>query len=296
MRFYQTSNNVPGCVVKQNGKYGVISFYGNWLVKPEHYKIQQAFLQDCFNFNDDMVGLEVQPDPILEEQQNRMVMADGSIYEWEPVGRCGDSARFSLYWDARYERPLLCEYMENEDHYVIYAYDEAAFKSSWDMNLELGSFQTGVADTVMVQSVQNWTETDDPEIYALGEPSKRYALFDTKAGTLLTDFFFEDYAACGFREGVLPVKQDGAWRYIDEKGEDLTGRTWLPSAIVEGEEQMYSASNGFVILRTEDGFGLMDVKGHIVIEPKYEDLTQVGPDGLLYVKDGGKWGVAYVLS
>ena len=290
VRYYRTTNGVPGCVAEQKGKYGVLGFDGAWLVKPEHDRIVLSIVPDCENLDLDMLALEIDPNP--DRSAHRIINADGSVYDWIPDGRCGNGNGYSFFWDEKTNRPILCE-PAGKNTYRIYEYNADDLRFSIYLHEELGSVQMGLVNAVLVQSIEGFKKVAGGAS-KLGARSEKHALFDVETGTLLTGFIFDGGASCGFQEGVLPVRQNGKWGYINEKGEYLAKCVYEPSAVVDGEERMYSACNGCVILRTEAGFGLMDTKGNVIVEPQFEDMTQVGPEGLLWVKENGKWGIARV--
>lgn len=87
-----------------------------------------------------------------------------------------------------------------------------------------------------------------------------------------------------FKEGLLAVKVDGKWGYIDESGEFVIEPQFLNAenfqsnrlAIVSAE---WNDENG----DTQELYGVIDKNGNYVIEPKYHTIEKFNEDGVAKV-------------
>ena len=285
VRYYQTSNQIDGCVVKQDGKYGVIRYNGEWLLAPQYESIEYRCTYNWIERdNSPLYGLLVDAHKNTRGYET-VVLEDGGLLTWDPVDACllvGEERR--VFWDLSAEQPVSCEQPMN-DAYLI----EKGSSKYWSNTCALGTYcRPQDTSIIAVQSIDSY-EAVDSEYYRLVGVSQKYGLLDRSTNRMLTGFVYDDVAACGFIEGVLPVKMNGKWGYVDETGAFLAPCVYEASAVEDGKEQMYSACNGYIIIRGAEGYGLMDTKGRIVLKPVYEDLTQANPEGLLWVKSDGKW-------
>ena len=138
-------------------------------------------------------------------------------------------------------------------------------------------------------------------------PKGKYAIaYQSK---LLTDFIYDE---CGsFAEGLLAVKRNGKWGYVDIHGEEIISceydDSWqghFEKYILELDESgdiiksefviigyAYAASEGTVVLRKGFAWKLTDLKGNIILpEGEFEAIRPVY-QGKCWVKKDGKWGV-----
>jgi hypothetical protein len=83
----------------------------------------------------------------------------------------------------------------------------------------------------------------------------------------------------GFSEGVVAVKRDGKWGWIDK-----TGRLFLPP--LASPPDFHEGLSSF----ERDGkWGYMDTRGTVVIQAEWEEAGEFS-GGYAGVKRGGKWG------
>ena len=143
----------------------------------------------------------------------------------------------------------------------------------------------------------------------------RHGIID-KSGKLITEQLFE-WSGWSFSEGLLDVKVNGKWGYVDRNGSmvippkykdargfseglaavafddgrnkwgfiDRNGDVIIPA---EFDDAFYF-SEGLGTIRTNDKIGFIDKSGKIVIEPKFEH-TYGFSEGLAAVRVNGKWG------
>lgn len=116
---------------------------------------------------------------------------------------------------------------------------------------------------------------------------------------LLTDYEYDD---CGsFSDGLLAVRKNGKWGYINKEGEeiipieyDASWDTFVPYENIRTGKTAafcYAATGGYVVLKKGDSWLIKDTAGSTVIdEGKYEALRPVH-NGKCWAKKNGKWGV-----
>ncbi|HIW83268.1 MAG TPA: WG repeat-containing protein [Candidatus Dorea gallistercoris] len=131
-----------------------------------------------------------------------------------------------------------------------------------------------------------------------------YAICD-RDGELVTDFIYEE---CGSASsGLLAVKQDGKWGYVDEQGQvvipleydaSCSYETCVFDYDTENEpetvEYCYAASDGYVPLCKDGEWELRDTSGELAIPSGVFDTIRPVYEGKCWVEKDGKWGVIQV--
>lgn len=138
----------------------------------------------------------------------------------------------------------------------------------------------------------------------------------------VTDYMYED--ACPYSEGLMAVKKDGKWGYVNDKGKEMIPciydgiRVTDPSykyslansainypdsytfdnVINWGNQYQWSfgaaCTEGYVVVKKDGAYGLLDSNNNTIIPfGVFENLTEV-KNGKLFAKKDGKWGVYIV--
>lgn len=124
-------------------------------------------------------------------------------------------------------------------------------------------------------------------------------------GQLMTDFIYEE---CGsVSSGLLAVKQNGKWGYVNEQGEEVipleydascSYETCVFSYNTEEEpeivEYCYAASDGYVPLCKNGEWELRDTSGKLIVPSGVFDTIRPVYDGKCWVEKDGNWGVIQV--
>lgn len=128
----------------------------------------------------------------------------------------------------------------------------------------------------------------------------KYAVYS--GDKLVTDFIYDECGSC--EEGLLAVKKDGKWGYIDETGKEVIpieyDASWkqytssFNNRTSEMEEYCYAASEGYVVLCKENKWELKDTKGKTVIPAGEFEAIRPVYKGKCWVKKDGKWGVLQI--
>lgn len=108
----------------------------------------------------------------------------------------------------------------------------------------------------------------------------KYGFIDSKGKWIIQPDFD---AADDFAEAKARVLKNNKWGYINTAGK----------MIIEPRFRLcYSFLNGYAKATTDNkNWGLIDSKGNFVIEPVYYDITDIGKEGVLAVKEtvSSKW-------
>ena len=81
-------------------------------------------------------------------------------------------------------------------------------------------------------------------------------------------------------ERLLPIKQHGAWGYINKHGEVV---------IAPRFDMAWTFSEGLALVSLDDHYGYIDPSGAMVIEPRFEDAWYFS-EGLAPVQLDDQWG------
>ena len=124
----------------------------------------------------------------------------------------------------------------------------------------------------------------------------KYGLY--KEGKMITDFIYDE---CGsVSEGIIAVKKDGKWGYIDEEGTEVIpieyDASWEQFATYDGNviPFCYAASENYIVLVKDNQWKLVDLNGNTVIPFGVFEAIRPVYQGKCWVKQGGKWGVIKV--
>lgn len=124
-------------------------------------------------------------------------------------------------------------------------------------------------------------------IYEAISPDE-YVVF-VNNGRIVTEHIFED-AGC-FSDGVIPLKLNGKWGYIDGNGKTILPFEFDSIRQPNVNDNIYDASNGYIVVKKDNQYAIFDVTGSLVIN--YGVFEEIRPvyEGMAWVKQDGKWGV-----
>ncbi len=272
IRYAPGTENYQVAVIERDGKFGLIDFEGN-IVQPIEY--ESIGLQETeYNKGDAML--------CAYSPAATVFAADGSIAEVE-LSAWGYDAEAKPYW-------------YNGEFTSYSEATELGYEESWHRKTNrLGTLVFERQRVIAVQEIREFI-TNEYGVKDVELVSPNYALLDYETKTLLTDFIYEDCSYVGFVDGVLPVKKDGKWGYVNEKGETLTEFIYDASEIVDSGAtplvRLYASTNGYTVVRKGDAWGLIDNRGNTVVEPIYQGISQVDDKGRFWIEKNGKWWVA----
>ena len=145
------------------------------------------------------------------------------------------------------------------------------------------------------QSNNNYkTNREDADVW-LEKNKTKYALW--KDESLISDFIYDE---CGSENsGLLAVKKDGKWGYVDKTGKKIIpieyDASWkeyfadLEQSIQK--DYCYAASEGYVTLVKNNKWEVRTTDNKLVILPGIFEKILPVYDGKCWVKKDGKWGV-----
>ena len=284
IRYYEAADGYDLVVVGKNGKLGVMDYNGNLVTAMRFYSMNIEPTEP----NGDETKIFGYCGCVTEF----WIETDGRETEKGP-GESGRATGADVYWmDGA---PVMFDWDEG---LVEFSYEK--LKSYRCAKNVLGMYTNRVADVIPVNGISSYSENVSPDgekTYSVVISEPKFALLDTRTGKLVTDFVFDGYGGLGFSEGVLPVRKDGKWGYVDESGRMLTDFIYdesLPPVYSSDEEpdpegMMYSALNGYVVVRKGDKWGLIDFQGNTVFDVKYDGFSQADPKGRIWVMSDGKW-------
>ncbi len=280
IRYTPGTVNYQVSVIERDGKFGLIDFKGNIVLPIEYNSIELGETEPNSGATMLCASGSSNVSPVLLE-------ADGTISDIE-ASAWGYDWGGGVYWSNGVPMVWM-----RQDGVVGSTFE--AYKRIWhpEYNL-LGTIALTPSTVVPVQEMKGYTKNEYDET-VVDVVSEKYALLDFTTGKLITDFVYEDYSNVGFVEGVLAVKKDGKWGYINEQGTALTAFEYDTCVISDDNRwssiRMYASTNGYIVVRQGDKWGLIDNKGNTVVEPIYDDISQVNDKGQFWAKSGGKWSV-----
>lgn len=110
-----------------------------------------------------------------------------------------------------------------------------------------------------------------------------YGFYEPKGTCLFGGY--ED--ASNIANGVAAVCSGGSWKLVDNRGKDLTGKTY---AAVRMDEKQTVFRNERAFVSDGQSWQMIDSTGRICGEEAYEDVRVFADSTLAAVKIGGKWG------
>lgn len=281
IQYYNCSESGNFAVIEKNGKYGIIGYDGNLILPIKYDRISRGG-----GYSYDFL--------LITESQDSWgsyVDKDGNIAYGYPDG--GD-VRPSSYWydggvvifNADSDVMKLEEFLNHE------WYSDRGLKTA-GLVLDLREWNS---DRLFpVQKISGYTNHNgyyhEPHIDTM-----QFALMDMNTHKLISDFIYEgvdDYN--GVSEGLLAVKKDGKWGFVNEEGTVVVDCLYDPyeSYTSNGEtyEFVYTAVNGHIAVLKDGKWGLLDTQGNTVVEASYDGISQVNPDGMFWLKEKGEWSL-----
>lgn len=240
------------CVIEQGGKYGLVDYSGNLVVPVEYDKIQLG-MNGIYIISTGGGEYEGGSSWTLNAANELESLAGAPMTE-----TVGTAPNRELYWVP-----------DRNSLYISGGVDtwlEAAYTS----NVPCAGH---VVTAVEYECATQW------DGYVL-----------TDGVSPVSDTRYE--AAGAFSSGLIPMKQNGAWGYLNAAGEtvlpfEFEGAWTQPN----GDALAYAASYGCVVVARGGQYALYDTAGNCLIDfGTYEALRPVWGDKL-WAKQDGKWGV-----
>ena len=254
----------PFCVYGVDGKFGVTDYAGTVITPPEYDEIRVGIGEKCILEN-------------WSTYRAREVLPDGTLTEpvdWEEYQEVTNGWP-QVYWNT--DQNCICGNSE-------------------------GFVDPSPVEALTIYPVQQGHETRNEEFdysYFEADWDGPYALASNDK--LITDFIYED--AGRYHEGIIPVKKDGKWGYVDANGETVIPFAYDDSweknrsmMITDGDSHYpywsaYDATEGTIVLCQDGAYALYSTAGEEIIP--FGELEEISPlyQGKAWAKSGGKWGV-----
>lgn len=143
------------------------------------------------------------------------------------------------------------------------------------------------------ESDKEYTTSDSHYSEWLSGP---YAIYSD--GQLRTDFIYDE---CGSEvSGIMAVKKDGKWGYVDTNGKEVIpfeyDASWQSYAQNDTRSYCFGAFGGYIPLVKDGVWEMRNTNGDLVIPAGIFETIRPVHNGKCWVKQNGKWGVIEVGS
>lgn len=182
---------------------------------------------------------------------------------------------------------------KKEDTGFIYedatVYDNGAatvkMNGKWAIVGSDGKLRTDyIYDDIYMDELRNASRGGAIFVKASGEDS--WSLIDVK-GKLLTSEKYTDVKGFLGNKGVAAAQKNGKWGAVDNKGVEI---------LICEYDETGSSETDYIPYKKGDKWGYISPSGKELIEPQFEDMRAVSPDGYGFVKDRGTWEIITVYS
>ncbi len=116
-------------------------------------------------------------------------------------------------------------------------------------------------------------------------------------GKLVDDRVYDD--AGSFSDGIIPVKYNGKWGYVDTSGNIILpfefDGCWEGLQLYDND-RAYNASDGYIAVSRNGEYAMFNTRGQLVISYGVFDEIRPVYEGMCWVKRNGRWGVIAVRS
>ncbi len=284
-------------ILERDGKFGVIDRAGNVLVEPTwDSAVLTHTAHTDVEWNDAEIKVYLSMDGAAHE--GVFVNADGTT-EKDFFGGWGGPTS-TVYWDANNDTPLL---FSLNDGYTEFRGTDV---SRYQRPSRFSRYFCAAADTeetvIAVQAISSYElveGVDNVHLEVKTEYENKYALLSLETGKLVSDFIYEDYDRVGEVNGILAVKQNGSWGYVDASGREITDFRYLPSFYEErwGENgyedspAFYPATGGLIAVNEGELYGFVaKADGKMLVTPQFAAVSMADEEGRFWAKNSdGTW-------
>ena len=268
IQYYACKYSGNFAVIEKDGKFGIIGYDGGMLLPIEYDRIYQGGTYDYYYLTASKNGTSY------------IINSNGQLEENPGYG--GGDVDPVMYW--------------HENEYVCHVYGfgivrKSDANSEWyfdfDPMIDQRAWRRGAV--LPVQQLAGVTE-QMPYHPIINNPL--YGLVERDAGVMVTGFVYEAFDDHnGFSGGVLAVKKDGKWGYVNEKGECVVDYLYDSCKSDSYDWNIYGAVNGYITVTRNGLWGLIDTNGNVIVDIAYEGISQVNPDGLVWLCQAGIWSL-----
>jgi hypothetical protein len=110
--------------------------------------------------------------------------------------------------------------------------------------------------------------------------TNKYGLYDAASDRTLTEGIYDEYGAFD-SEGMVPVRQDKYWGYINTAGEQVIGFYFKKAQPFVGDS---------AVVKADSKYGVIDRAGEYLVQPKYYKIEIDEETGYILVEESNHWG------
>ena len=110
--------------------------------------------------------------------------------------------------------------------------------------------------------------------------TSKYGLYDAATDRTLTEGIYDEYGAFD-SEGMVPVRQDKYWGYINTAGEQVIGFYFKKAQPFVGDS---------AVVKADSRYGVIDRAGEYLVQPKYYKIEIDEETGYILVEESNHWG------
>ena len=268
IQYYDCATSGNFAVIQKDGKYGLIDYQGELVLPIEYRYIGQG---GGFSYE------YLIADDGSNSYTTYMIDPDGNLQAGYPDG---GGAMPIYYW--------------YQNDYIVFSYDGGLIpkdspEAQWYYHPTINQRSW---DESTVLPVQELFSVDTSKGYRPVLKSEFYGLLDIESSTMKSDFVYEQFDQHnGFSSGLLGVKKDGKWGFVNEDGEPVIDHLYDPYERNTYGDYVYGAINDYIIVTQNGLWGLIDTQGNIVLEVTYENISQVNKDHMFWLLENGAWSL-----
>ena len=235
--------------------------------------------------------------PLLTENgyEGYFLLPDGTLKEGADAG-LGFMTGAEIYWNILTDAPVLI--CADPDQSRILSYDREEYLSYEEFYFNSEEYAAWAKPNVIpVRAVTGVSLSPADEYgWSTATPSyahERYALFDLKTGTLLTDFVYSEAGDRCDHFGAIPMKKSTGWGYVNLEGREITEFIYENHDTEEwsGAHIFRRAANGYIPLKQNGLWGFCDLEGNVLFEPQFEEVTLANTNGVFFAEIANDtWG------
>lgn len=293
IRYFDTGaeKKYPFFIIEEGDKCGAIDENGNIIIPIEYTNLS---LHIVWGSKNDEGGVYLYGQSTVDGEYYRF-NHDGTVLKEYPAG-WGWETGAEVYWSAPTNSPvMLC--FDMETYYKEYdrdIYNDYRFSFLFGLKYCYASEEENIFIREVLAFEKEDTEYGVIRYNPIYNPNnEKYAVFNKETGGLITGFDFEDFEP--FVNGIAAVKVEGGWKYINERGEYINHILYEAlKTYSTNDAEMYSHINGYIVVKHNGCYGLINTYGETVLECKYQDMSQVNPSGCVWVKEGDIWKSIFV--
>ncbi len=234
--------------------------------------------------------------PLLTQNgyEGHFLLPDGTLKEGADGG-LGFVTGAEIYWNILTDAPVLV--CSDPDQSRILSYDREEYLSYEEFYFNSEEYAAwAMPNLIPVRAVTGVSLSPNEYGWSTPVPSyahERYALFDLKTGTLLTNFVYSEAGDRCDHFGTIPMKKSTGWGYVNLEGREITEFVYEYHDTEEwsGAHIFRRAANGYIPVKQNGLWGFCDLEGNALFEPQFEEITLANANGIFFAEIANDtWG------